>query len=544
MNKCLPLTLLVLSGLTLLYHQTYYQPALATGDHGRDLYAAVATLRGDLPYRDYWWVYGPLMPYFDAGTIKVLGTTVHSFLWGRLFWHILGGVFFYLTLSLHVPAIWAWIGTLWFWLFMPDFFFTYNHVGGIAMVMLVTYGVCAYVATRHTISLHFALVGILLLCLIKINFGIAALVLVILSVPAIDRGRPSRIVPNGPRGKHIFWISALVTLPAIVLLVYGVLLYDLPAHVVRQCLPYLSGDQPYHVSLVQALQLWTQMIVLTLQASWVDAGFALLVLGCALRLGHLAITHRLPRRNGLVLTLAWLGVYFGVNMHEFWVSGVIYRGFWAQPLSILITMLIIGAAMQTLPRTVKTLAFTAILCIVLVRFIDQLLVVETRHPSQYLALERGQVLTGNSPEWINTVEEATTFLTTHLKTEELFFALPYDPLYYYLTDKRTPTRQLIFFDHINIPPEQERQVIAELKANNVEYVLLSSRMNSRELGLGVFGQTYCPLIARYIGKNFEEIAIFGDWQNPPGWSWNHGVKILRRKAMCCVDDGGREDGRS
>ena len=75
----------------------------------------------------------------------------------------------------------------------------------------------------------------------------------------------------------------------------------------------------------------------------------------------------------------------------------------------------------------------------------------------------GGIYITNTTSWITTVEQTTEFLNRILKPNELFFALPYDCLYYYLTDKKTPTRQLIFFDHIKIPTEQEVSVIAELE---------------------------------------------------------------------------------
>ena len=51
----------------------------------------------------------------------------------------------------------------------------------------------------------------------------------------------------------------------------------------------------------------------------------------------------------------------------------------------------------------------------------------------------------------------------NLKENELFFSAPYSPIYYYLTEKRSPTRQTIFFDHINIPKKQEKKIVSDLK---------------------------------------------------------------------------------
>jgi len=73
-------------------------------------------------------------------------------------------------------------------------------------------------------------------------------------------------------------------------------------------------------------------------------------------------------------------------------------------------------------------------------------------------------------------------------------------------------------------------VIAQLEKNHLNYILLSNRaFASKEPGLGFLGKDYCPLIATYVQNNFAPIAKFGDWKNEPGWAWNHGTIILKRK---------------
>jgi hypothetical protein len=59
---------------------------------------------------------------------------------------------------------------------------------------------------------------------------------------------------------------------------------------------------------------------------------------------------------------------------------------------------------------------------------------------------------------------------------------------------------------------------------------MSSRIMSDEHGLGVFGKTYCPLLAKYVQDNFTPaIRQGGDWNRPPGWANNHGVIIFKKK---------------
>ena len=73
-------------------------------------------------------------------------------------------------------------------------------------------------------------------------------------------------------------------------------------------------------------------------------------------------------------------------------------------------------------------------------------------------------------------------------------------------------------------------MIKELEQHHVNDVLMSTRIVSMEMDLGIFGRTYCPLLAKYLGDNFTQIyQQGGDPQITPGWADNHGVFILERK---------------
>ena len=61
-SNILSFALLILAGVCVLSPHFDYQPWLSQGDHGLNLYAAEASMRGERPYHDYHWFYGPLMP--------------------------------------------------------------------------------------------------------------------------------------------------------------------------------------------------------------------------------------------------------------------------------------------------------------------------------------------------------------------------------------------------------------------------------------------------------------------------------------------------
>src|SRR5580698_7318530 len=91
-SKILVLLLVAIVGIIISAPYFNYQDYLSQGDHGRDLYAAQAVYRGELPYRDFWWVYGPLMPYYYGLFFKIFGTQISSMILGKLVLRILGGI--------------------------------------------------------------------------------------------------------------------------------------------------------------------------------------------------------------------------------------------------------------------------------------------------------------------------------------------------------------------------------------------------------------------------------------------------------------------
>jgi len=525
------LILLAVIGIGIIITAPYsnFQNFLSQGDHGRDLYAAQAVYRGELPYKDFWWVYGPLMPYYYGLFYKILGVKISSILLGRNILIILGGLLICLAMMEVSSGIAAFLCACWFMLFHQDFFFTYNHIGGIAMVCGVAFCLLSYIKDNSSKAAWGALGFIFTLCLIKINFGLAALAVSVITVGVCDfvRRIPAKL------SKKLFYTAAIIILPLVVFAIYWSFVKGLSIMEIRECFPYKEGDQPYSISPLVAIGNFLQITWHTITSNWTNLALALIINASALRCLYLFVTNKLQpsRKIILILSLSMLSLFYVANFHEYLKSGVWYRGFWAQPLSIMITFLLIDTAAQSIPKILRKIIFTflaglAIYCCFLID--RQLMAAKTE--GQYFPLPKAGIYVTNSPSWMATVTQTTEFLNKTLKPNELFFALPYDCLYYYLTGKKTPTRQLIFFEHVKIPTEQEKSVIAQLEENHVNYVLVSSRAFARqEFGLGFLGTTYCPLIGKYIQDNFAPIARFGDWTNEPGWAWNHGTLILKRK---------------
>ena len=133
--KSLTLLSVLVIGIIITAPFSNFQDYLAQGDHGRDLYAAQAVYRGELPYKDFWWVYGPLMPYYYGLFFKIFGVHISSMILGKLILRITGGILICLAMMEVASEIAAFLCACWFMLFQQDFFFTYNHIGGIVMIL-------------------------------------------------------------------------------------------------------------------------------------------------------------------------------------------------------------------------------------------------------------------------------------------------------------------------------------------------------------------------------------------------------------------------
>ena len=519
--------LIILLGALINWPYQNFQEFLAQGDHGRDLYAAQAVLRGELPYKDFWWVYGPIMPFYYGLFLKIFGMQIPSVLLGKIVLNIASGAFFYLAFSRIFPAVTAGAAALWFMTFHSDFFFTYNHAGGIALMLAAVWAHCGYIKTARLNYAWGALAAVFVLGLIKINFALTTLLMSVAVVAAVDYTHRIRFSLS----KKLFYAGALLCLPLAWFGVYAFFLHGLSLTEVRQCLPYLGGDEPYnHMGPLQTLPILAKTIFHNITSSWVNAALCGLVLLCTGRTLYVLAVKKSTDNVKIALLLGYLALFYILNLHEFLKSGVFYRSFWAQPLSIFLMFAVIASATIDLKRWARILLWMSVgLVMVLSNFSNYQRINAYKNGQHFLGGSRGQVYITNDRSWIQTAVLTTRQLQTTLKDDETFFALPYDCLYYYLTSKKSPTRQLIFFDHINITPEQEHKILTELEAKHTGFVLVSSRQSAREHGLGTLGVTYCPFISQYINTKFFAIAKIGDWINEPGWAWNHGTLIFKKQ---------------
>lgn len=519
--------LLVLAGGLILWPLHNYQNYIAQGDHGRDFYCYAAILKGAVPFRDYWWVYGPLMPYYYALFFKMLGLSMPSILAGEIILKIIAGLMIYRAVNLLCGKTWGCLAALWFWNFYPYFFFTYNHTGGIALLTAVTYFLIRYIKTGSRRALYQGLGGIFLLSFVKLNTGLCSLFSFTLSVLCTDL-----IQRRAVRKQWKFFLTALVIVPAGIGLVYYFFFKGLPFYVVRQSFPFLGSDRQFSLPPALAVKVYSAHLTHEITKTTFSKFFYSLLGITLFSVLSRAVRDRknAPVSGTVFLTMAVLLFLSVAHLHEYLLSGVQYQLFWASPFHIIFMFILFSTMARRSGATMR-----AILVAFFILFIGLTSIRkdarEMKQAGQYWAHPRARIYFNNSPQWIKTVEQTTAYLDAHLEPGEPFLALPYDPLYYYITDRQAASRQLMFFYNNHIPLEQEVAIIQDLHRQKTRYIVLSNRVHTRESRLGYFGVTHCQLLARYFIDNYEQVAVLGEWDRPAGWVENHGTIIIRRKAQ-------------
>jgi hypothetical protein len=235
-------------------------------------------------------------------------------------------------LRLLVSRPFAFWGTVWFYLFHQDFYYTYNHIGGILCILAVTYFLLRYLKDCRAPDSYLTLFFIFLLCLIKINFGLTALflyyVMVLCAREAAPRGKDTRFQ------SHIFCGAVLLSLVAVI---YFYLIRGLPLYEIRQCLPYLSSDHPQNVPLAAALKQLTLTIYNNISSSPANICFAVVInLSVLQTLMNIFKLKPGKDKKFIILSLIFFILFYTANLHEYLKSAVHYRMLWSEPFKFLL----------------------------------------------------------------------------------------------------------------------------------------------------------------------------------------------------------------
>ncbi|MCA9409522.1 MAG: hypothetical protein KC733_12585, partial [Candidatus Omnitrophica bacterium] len=483
------------------------------------------------------WMYGLLMPHYYSTFFKIFGVSINTALLGQNILILLSGILIFLICNVFITAELALVCASWYWIFRGyDFFYSYHHAGGIVVLLATIYFLFCYIKNQKQKFIIFGFISLFLLLLVRPNLGITSLFCFIFGLLLTD------FLKKSPRLKTSFITSMLLSLFIIAtsFFAYWLAAHSLPKYALNQSFPYLivRHAESTSTSIWPILARIGDAFAENFLRTWKSKLLAGILCITVVKLFYLLITKKIDtnKRTELILIFTSLLMFSLFSLHEFLLSGITFRINWGKPIFIIIIFFLIHYFMEFSSEKIFSPLIKG-LCIItlftvsfyhtcaLTRYINGF-----KHPSTMLNVGKNQIYTSQAPEWFQTVHQTCDFINQHVPANDKILALPHSSLYYFLTNHDGATRQLDFFEHSMIPPEQEQSIITELEQNNLQWIILSNRYRSPETDMGFFGETHCKILFKYIEDHFETVTQFGDWNNPnPGWAWNHGVKILKRR---------------
>lgn len=504
------------------------QPILSPGDMGRDLYAFQQAFEGHRPCRDYWWQYGPLMPFYYAFWFAVSGVSILSVRMGLAIILLLCSLITYRSLRLFVSPSIA------FLLALPylglDITHTFNHVGAFPFLVLVIFSLGQFFLTRRILWCYLAAPALLAIALVKISSGLAsfAAFTVIFCMDCFSIWIGGEYAALRSRLRHLFFI--VLIFGAAVAGIYGLMYRGLSCGQVDQCLTLTVGQRFRHLGdvtpwtalkhLIQWFLIWDQARFLSLMAF-----FMLTILG----LFGLRRQKILAGERWLYFRVLGAALLMGLaNAADYFVDGKIQRfDFWLFPMLLfLLGLLTEWAGFLFAPRMRSFLGALAFLCLLWIPFRNAAQAVGLRTAERYLDIPHGRVYLGGSLSDIETIKSTSRFIMEKTRKDDVILAMPYDPLYCFLSGRRHAVRELMFMQHMEGSAEEEAEIIREIEAKRPPLFLLSNRYRSQELGMGYFGETHYRKLAKYLFEHYREVQSFGPWDGEPAGL--HAVKIFKR----------------
>jgi len=471
------------------------------------------------------------MPYYYSAFYTIFGVSIQSVLIGQNLLILTSGILVYLCSAVFLSPAMALAAAVSYWCFRGvEFFYTYNHIGGIVGILSVLYFLLRYIKNPKFsyVLLGFAMAFFPLF--IRLNIGVSTLVAFVASLLITDYARKD---PNASK-RRVQYIALSLGILLITFIVYWLLLRPLPAYAIHQSLPY-SKLQRMDMSnnIFDTSQTLARIISANFTASWATKIFGMILSLCVIQSVFVLVRGKLPKKYKTDISLVFVSllIFFVLSLHEYLASGVYYRFSWSVPILIiaLFSFLFIGTR-NTNSTIIKIFFPIALLLGPTVQTMNYNHVTSLlKTPQTLIQIGENKIYAVQQERWIQTVTSTANYIKAHVPVGEKILALPFDPLYYFLSERDNATREFMFFKHRNIAEEQERKTIEDIEKNNVNYIILSNTSHSPEEGLGTFGETYCKILAKHIFDNYEIEKEIGNWDMPPGWSWNHSVRIYKRK---------------
>ena len=499
----------------------FYSP----GDTGRDVYAFQMAFEGKLPCRDYWWQYGPLMPFYYAFWFLLTGVNLLSVRIGLDVLLFLCAFLSYMTLRIFVYPSIAFLFSLSFLSFYAGY--TLNHIGCFPFLILSVFSLWKFFLTHRTRWCYVGIFAVIGTALVKTTAGIASLFAFLASLLLYNllskQKDPNGRFPLDPI--HLLYVFLIFS--AVTFGVYGFLYFGLPLSWVDQCLwlrPYYRnwGILPFGISNIDSFSyllhgrhlLWHSLFV-------VVSAFGL---------------WSLRKKNSLLLEGQTLSavvgspLLFGLsNAMDYFADGMAFRiHFWAFPMQVLLMGLFGGWATSAFTSKTRAVFLGGVFfSLLLIPLRNLQVTLPYRTPERYLDLPHGHVYLGGALSVLESVREGSRFILENTTEGQQILAVPYDALFCFLSGRRQAIRELHFYNETPISERRQREIVAQLETKRVPLIILAQVGSlGRNHHSGFLGKN-CEKLHRYIFRHYEKVRTFGTLMaDSPS---TYPIVILKRK---------------
>ena len=502
------------------------------GDVGGNLYAMEAVTRGEIPYKNFIWIYGPLMLYYHALFFKWFGSNIQSALWAKLFLEVAFTGVFFLAARRIMPLWGAFFAALAYCVFKPEFLHSFVHYGGVCMEIGILWAVLSYCQKAQEKYVLSALGIVFILGIIKLNFGIVFLGGVFICIVLCDLFE-HRNFSFGRIRRYGFYFFVVVFSW---FLSHYFFVRTLSWHQINQCFPILKDYCFFTGTPHQGI---VQSVKVCLADAMNNKSFSVPIAvvafpSCLWCLGVMfqRRSAELVKGRNFFLICILLAILTVCAYHEFYIGRIDYQAYWAKPFTVLLIAYLICEACLMTPARVQGGILIFFFVIIGIQGYKNFRYLESfKDQEHFFEFDHMNIYVTEIPKDIRSMLYTVRYIKKHIPQDQLFFTFPINAGYYYLTDRPSPVWFLYALRANKLTIEQEREIIQDLERKGVNYIVLPSISYATFGQFGKFGRDYLLALAPYVEEHYKEIARFGEWSpvSDEKYIGGMGTKILKRK---------------
>ncbi|MEW5818629.1 MAG: hypothetical protein AB1782_00430 [Cyanobacteriota bacterium] len=490
------------------------------GDFGRDLYYFYLVSKGNLPYVNFNWIYGPLTPLLYGLTFKIFGVSAFIALTLWYLQYIVCVYLIYYIIKDFSNHLFAFLGAMLFIIYYEGFLLlVFNHITGLLFILLCWFILNKYLDSGNNKYLYLFSVSCFLITITKLNMGLAFTFPIFLILAGYN-------LLNKKDFKHVIKAGLLYLL--LCLFVYMPLILYSPVDQLHKSFPYSSkyltmiphtfiqsllyADNEF-ISIFNSHINGALLILFSIYTSniWY---FIVALSGIAM---SIVIYKTKGKENTDYLYIIILSTTIISCSNEFFLIKSFYSlRLWCLCSAIILIFYILNYILIILKdnKYLKPLMII-VTAIFAVGFMAKsyLFFFPNSLNSVYCSQERLKISTTRLP-WHIAMSKTIQYILDHTKQTDKLLAIPYCSLYNFVSKREAPSRYTEFLLISGVTEEDEKKVIKDIEKNRVNTILYINKVGPSYTGFGYFGESHCKILDRYIKDNYRiDNSYYSDYLN-------------------------------